>query len=261
MPPFAPSAWAARHCFLAVDLADGTTLAESAAPADACALRAPPNSTFKVALALMAADAGLLASETEPVFTPPPGPVPDRVEARGPQTPRSWIQHSVVWVSQVLARRLGARRVAGYLRGFDYGNGDMAGLKGEAEPLARFWLSSSLAISPREQIGFLSRMLKGSLPVSAAAKALAERLMATASPLEGWQVFGKTGTGSGRRPDGSLDPQRPFGWFVGFLRNEGRTVVFARFLALDTAATEPLGPRARREALDLLGPLLSPPPR
>ena len=133
----------------------------------------------------------------------------------------------------------------------------MGGLKGESEPLARFWLSSSLRISPREQVDFLRRMLKGALPVSPGAVSATERLMAIEEQPAGWMLFGKTGTGNGRHADGSLDRTRPFGWFVGFARKEAHTVVFVRFTALDMASPEPLGPLARRQAIAILAPVLA----
>lgn len=256
----APGAGAARAgtaCFLAVDLASGAVLAEHAAPATACITRAPPNSTFKVALALMGFEAGLLQDADAPVFTPPPGADLSRPQTRGPQTPASWMRHSVVWVSQVLARELGPAKLAADLARLDYGNRDMSGVAGEGDPLIRFWLSSSLRISAREQVDFLSRMLEGALPVAPAAVASTIGLMATDSPFPGWALFGKTGTGSRRHADGRLDPERPFGWFIGFARKSGRTVVFARFLALDERSAEPLGPLARRQALEALRGLLA----
>ncbi|MDI4664996.1 class D beta-lactamase [Xanthobacter autotrophicus] len=249
----AAPARAAEDCFIATDLDTGRVLAKQGL----CATRHPPNSTFKIALALMGYDAGLLKNEAQPVFSPPPGEEPERAEARGPQTPRSWMENSVVWYSQILARRLGPERIAGYLKGFAYGNENMGGLKGEAEPLVRFWLSSSLRLSPREQIDFLRRMLNGTLPVSAEAVAATERLMVIDEQPAGWLVFGKTGSGNGRLADGGLDRGRPFGWFVGFARKEARTVVFVRFTALDIASPEPLGPLAKRQALAILAPVLS----
>ncbi|MFG1268603.1 penicillin-binding transpeptidase domain-containing protein [Xanthobacter sp. DSM 14520] len=249
----AAPARAAEDCFLATDLESGRVLAKQGL----CAARHPPNSTFKIALALMGYDAGLLKNETQPVFDPPEGADLSRPQARGPQTPRSWMVNSVVWYSQVLARQLGPERIAGYLKGFAYGNENMGGLKGEDEPLARFWLSSSLRISPREQIDFLRRMLKGALPVSAEAVTATERLMAIQEQPAGWLVFGKTGTGSGRHADGSLDLSRPFGWFVGFARKGAHTVVFVRFTSLDMAPPEPLGPLARRQAITILAPVLA----
>lgn len=248
----APAARAAEDCLLVTDLETGRVLAKQGL----CAARHPPNSTFKIVLALMGFDAGVLKSESRPVFEPPPGADLDRPETRGPQTPRSWMQNSVVWYSEVLARELGRERMAHYLKDFAYGNENMGGVKGEAEPGARYWLSSSLFISPREQVDFLRRMLKGELPVSVDAVSETMKLMAIDAQPAGWLVFGKTGSGFTRLADGALDRSRPFGWFVGFARKAGRTAVFVRFTSLDVASPEPLGVVARRQTLAALTPVL-----
>lgn len=250
---FSRPALAAEDCFLAAELETGKVLAKQGL----CAARHPPQSTFKVPLALMGYDAGILKSETQPVFTPPPDADTERPQTRGPQTPASWMKHSVVWYSQVLARQLGAERIASYLKGFAYGNENSGGVKADAEPLTRFWLSSSLRISPREQIDFLRRMLKGELPVSPDAVSQTLRLMVQEEQPSGWLLFGKTGSGYARLEDGTLDRSRPFGWFVGFARKEGHTVVFARFTSLDIASPESLGLVARRQVVGALPPVLA----
>ena len=73
----------------------------------------------------------------------------------------------------------------------------------------------------------------------------------------GWLLFGKTGSGYARLEDGTLDRSRPFGWFVGFARKDGHTVVFARFTSLDMASPESLGLVARRQVVGALPPVLS----
>lgn len=249
----APAARAAEDCFIVTDLESARVLAKQGL----CAARHPPNSTFKVALALMGFDAGLLKSDSQPVLTPPPGADTERPETRGPQTPRSWMQNSVVWYSQIVVRELGRERVAAYLKDFAYGNENTGGVKGEDDPGARFWLSSSLNISPREQVDFLRRMLKGELPVSAAAVDETMKIMAIDEQPAGWLVFGKTGSGFGRLPDGALDRGRPFGWFVGFARKDNRTAVFVRYTSLDVASSESLGLVARRQTLGALASVLA----
>lgn len=244
---------AAEDCFLATEVESGRVVAKQGL----CATRHPPNSTFKVALSLMGFDSGILKSESQPVLSPPEGADTERPETRGPQTPASWMRNSVVWYSQLLVRDLGAARISGYLKGFLYGNENIGGLKGESEPLTHFWLSSSLRLSPREQVDFLRRMLKGDLPVSPEAVRETMRTLALPEQPAGWLTFGKSGSGYGRLPDGALDRARPMGWFVGFAQKAGRTIVFVRFISLDMASREPLGLVARRQTLAALEPVLS----
>ena len=83
------------------------------------------------------------------------------------------------------------------------------------------------------------------------------RLMAIEEEPAGWLAYGKTGSGYGRFPDGSIDRSRPFGWFVGFAKKGGHTAVFVRYTSLDMAAPESLGLVARRQTLAALVPILS----
>lgn len=248
-------AQAAEDCLLVTELDSGRVLAKQGL----CASRHSPASTFKIPLALMGFDAGLLKDPRSPVLVTEPG-LQEATGARaGPQTPESWMRLSVVWFSQVLARKLGAERFAAYVRAFGYGNGNVSGDPGRDDGFTRAWLSSSLRISPREQVDFLRRMLKGELPVPPRAITETLRLIAQDAQPAGWQLYGKTGSGELRGADGASDPSRPFGWFVGAAQKEGRTVVFARFIALDTPAAEPLGLIARTQALKALGTLLATP--
>ncbi len=249
----ASPARAGEDCFLATDLASGRMLAEDGD----CAARHSPASTFKIALALMGFDGGILKSAGEPVFVTEPGLASGLPQWEGPQTPASWMRYSVVWYSQVLTLKLGAERFARYVRAFRYGNEDVAGNPGRNDGLTRAWLSSSLQISPREQVAFVSRLLKGELPVTPEAVALTTALMAQPEQPEGWALYGKTGSGTLPGPVGEAVPPRPFGWFVGFVRKGGQAVVFARFLAGTRKAEAPLSPRARAEALAALPALIA----
>jgi beta-lactamase class D len=244
---------AAEECFLVTDLDTGRVLAKQGL----CATRHSPASTFKIPLALMGFDAGLLKSASQPVLEPPAGADTSRAVTRGPQTPQSWMRNSVVWYSQVLTRELGMERIRGYLESFAYGTPNISGTPGREEPIAHFWLSSSLRISPREQVDFLRRMLKGELKVSEKAVTETMALLAQEEQPAGWLLFGKTGTGFSPGGDGLPDPHRPLGWFVGFAQKSGRTAVFARFISLDQKSEESLGLMARRQALGALAAVLA----
>ncbi len=244
---------AAADCLLVTDAQTRTVLAQSGG---ACVARQSPFSTFKIAISLMGYDAGLLQSATAPVLETAPGLADWNAAWRGPQTPQSWMRLSVVWFSQVLTRRLGAERFAAYVHDFRYGNESVGGVTGAPDALTSAWLASSLAISPREQVDFLRRMLGGQLPVSAQAVTKTIALLKQDEAPAGWSLFGKTGSGSARRPDGTVDAHRPMGWFVGWAEKGGRTLIFARFTGLDMPSAEPLGLVARRQALVALEPVL-----
>ena len=61
----------------------------------------------------------------------------------------------------------------------------------------------------------------------------------------GWTVRGVTGTGFQRPSDGTRDPNRQFGWFVGWAERGASRVVFVRLVEDEGAERVPAGIRAR----------------
>ena len=196
-----------------------------------CETRVTPASTFKLALAVMGYDSGFLENSEEPVLPFMKG-YPDwgGDNWRQPTTPRSWMEYSVVWYSQRIAEFLGRERLHDYAAGFGYGNADVSGDPGKDNGLERAWISSSLKISPREQVAFLRRLVNHELPVSSEAMDSAMEIVEGRDIADGWRAQGKTGMAYPRKADGNFDYARPWGWYVGWARRDDRTVVFARLL-------------------------------
>lgn len=237
---------AALDCTLFVDLATGEVLRRDGD----CDRRVTPMSTFKLPLALMGFDAGILAGPRDPVWQyREEFDAPKR--ARKPVDPTIWQTESIVWYSQELTRKLGRKAFARYVTAFDYGNGDVSGLPGKGDGLTHSWLGSSLAISADEQAGFIRRMLLGSVPVSAHAQRMTLAIMPVFES-DGWTVRGKTGSGWDRGREGRYDRSRPVGWFVGWAERRGRTLVFVRLRVGDGPIKGPLGLRLRDEFLRAL---------
>lgn len=202
-----------------------------------CDRRMTPASTFKVALAVIGYDTGVLKNADGPILAYQQGD-PDwggRNWTRD-TNPRDWMRFSVVWYSQRITRALGAEALRRYAQEFGFGNADFSGDAGSENGLERAWLSSSLLISPREQVQFLRRLVQRDLPVSQNAMAQAQSLVQS-HPTAGWQVYGKTGGAYPRKADRLFDEARSIGWFVGWATKDGRTVVFAR-LSLFKTRTE-----------------------
>lgn len=263
--PRAAAAWRAAAAALAIGLAPAvpapastvtlcTIVADAASGAVVheqgdCDRRVTPASTFKIPLALMGFDAGFLEDARTPLL-PFRESDPDWIAAwRQPTDPTGWLKHSVVWYSRRVAESLGRPRFDRYLAELDYGNADGSGDPGRDNALERSWISSSLVISPREQLRFLVRLLEGDLPVSRAAigrtVALVERFPAT----DGWTVHGKTGSAYPRGRDGSFDRARGWGWFVGWAERDGRRLVFARLRQDTQRNAAPAGLRTRDSIL------------
>jgi beta-lactamase class D len=237
----ATRASAATTCTLVIDAATNTTLIRNG---DRCDERVTPASTFKIPLSLIGFDSGILSDANHPAW-----PYKQEYQTwndlwKQTTTPQTWLRDSVVWYSQVLTRRLGARRFQEYVDKFAYGNRDLAGDPGSDNGLTAAWLSSSLRISPTEQVEFVRRMVGRQLAVSRSAIDHTMAIMPLAS-TGGWRVNGKTGTGFQRRADGTNDRDRQVGWFVGWATRAGRTLVFARLVEDDQPERVNAGFRAR----------------
>jgi beta-lactamase class D len=190
-------------------------------PAEACASRLSPNSTFKIAHALAALDSGVLSGKDHKLLYD--GTPVDFSSHGRDHTLTSAVHDSVVWYFQRVATMLGKERERAYLEMLDYGNRD------PSSGLTTFWLDGSLRISPEEQAGFMVRLYQDALPVDKRAmRAVREILIqpqgsvvnATgahpfAAPWpEGTILSAKTGRGSETR------------WVVGHVARASRSWVF-----------------------------------
>ena len=116
-----------------------------------------------------------------------------------------------------------------YLAALGYGNQDISG------GLDRFWLTSSLLISPNEQVQFLSRLYRRQLPFGKRVTEIVERILVL-EERDGVVLSGKTGSGI-------FDDGRRLGWFVGHLQSAGGEWVFA--LTIRGEREDAWGPKAR----------------
>ncbi|MEO3387711.1 class D beta-lactamase [Mesorhizobium sp. CAU 1741] len=220
----ATQAQARQICVLVADAQSGAILHEDGD----CRSRVTPASTFKVPLAVIGYDAGFLKTSEIPELPFKPG-YPDWIEAwKQPTTPRMWMANSVVWYSQRITEALGRQALERYLSDFDYGNADFSGDAGRDNGLQRAWLTSSLLVSPIEQVTFMARLVNRQLPVSRQAMDLAMDVVESRTTTDGWTVHGKTGSAYPRNRDGSFNRARGWGWYVGWASQEDRTLVFAR---------------------------------
>jgi beta-lactamase class D len=237
----AAAAFAATTCTLIVDAATGTTQVRIG---DRCDERQTPASSFKVPLALIGFDTGILQDGARPAWPFREGYADWDPIWKRTTTPTSWLRDSVVWYSQELTRRLGDARFKEYVDRLDYGNRDISGNPGRGDGLTTAWLSTSLRISAAEQVAFMRRLVRQELKVSPSAT---ERTMAImpSVQIDGWHISGKTGTGSRRNADGTNDRNRQVGWFVGWATRGGRTLVFARLIEDDGPEKVRGGWRAR----------------
>lgn len=229
-------------------IADPATRAVLSAEGD-CQTPVTPASTFKLVLAAMAFDAGLLTSAHAPVLPFREGYADWGGAAwRQDTDPTMWMSNSTLWYSQRLAEMLGAEQLGAYARAFGYGNADFSGDPGQGNGLERSWISSSLQVSPLQQAGFVAALIEGRLPISAEAASGAISLVQSAGTVSGWTIFGKTGSAYPRHADGSFDRAHGWGWYVGWAEKDGERLVFVR-LDQDTERHERSGGLRVRDLL------------
>lgn len=234
------AAMADMGCTLVVDYQTADILHEEGD----CKTRRAPESTFKLPLALIGYESGILKDAHNPIWPYKPEYNSNRAEEKQDTDPTRWEKESVVWFSQQITQKLGKKKFQNYVDTLNYGNKDLSGDEGKDNGLTNAWLSSSLKISPVEQVAFVRKLLKHGYALSPRTYDLTIEIVPEFT-AGGWKVRGKTGSGFERKVDGTLNRDLQRGWFVGWAERDSRKIVFAKFIA-DSKKTEGYGgPRAR----------------
>lgn len=209
-----------QGCFLLYDLATKTYL--DAYNPEFCKLQKPAVSTFKIPLAVMGLDAGVLKDENTTFKW---NNEIESIESwNHDQNATTWIANSVIWYSQRITKALGKPKIQSYLEAFEYGNENFSGridnawltiapfIKGEPKP--------TLLISPIEQVEFLEKFWTFRLPAKRSAVDTAQKLMYIEENLKGYKLSGKTGSGY-------LDKNftRRLGWFVAHIETRNKKYI------------------------------------
>jgi beta-lactamase class D len=231
------------HAFLSKDLQNNHILIQEGK----IAKRYSPCSTFKIFLSLIGFEEKILIDEQSPVW-----PFKPEYEAfleswKDPQNPTSWMKNSCVWYSQVLTKLLGMEKFKCYVTKFSYGNMDLSGDTGQNNGLTNAWLSSSLEISPLEQLMFLENLLNGKLPVGEHARDMTKKILFVEELKNGWHLYGKTGSGY-LLNEKREKTQIKHGWFIGWIEKEGRKIIFVHHIEDAKVEEGHAGPRAKEQA-------------
>lgn len=193
-------------------------------PHNRCNQRIAPDSTFKIALSLMAFDQGIINQNTVFKWNGQKGALPEHDRD---QTPRTWLKYSVLWVSQQITPQLGHTRIKNYLADFNYGNQDFSGDPNKNNGLTHAWLASSLKISATEQLHFLNAMLSHKLPINHSAIENTRKNLYLGKLSNGAHYYGKTGSGRHGRNEREANPSKlRDGWFVGFIEQGDQHYIF-----------------------------------
>jgi beta-lactamase class D len=172
-----------------------------------------PASTFKVPNSLIALETGVVEDPDKDVFKWD-GVTRSIAAWNQDHTMRSAIAASAVPVYQEIARRIGPERMQKYVDLLDYGNRNIGG------GIDQFWLTGDMRIDPVQQVDFLDRLRRGTLPISKRSQDLVRDILPTTKVGEATIRY-KTGLLGAERDDPSL------GWLVGWAEKGNQQTVFA----------------------------------
>jgi beta-lactamase class D len=126
---------------------------------------------------------------------------------------------SCVWCYQEFALKVGNEKYLNYLNKINYGN------KSTGKEVTTFWLEGDLAISAREQIGFLRMLYNEELPFSRRNIHLLKQIMLFEKNSE-HSIWAKTGW--------ATSPKQQHGWFVGYLERNDNVWLFANNIDINS---------------------------
>ncbi|HEX8171370.1 MAG TPA: penicillin-binding transpeptidase domain-containing protein [Thermoanaerobaculia bacterium] len=151
----APLLRAAQHdCFLLQRLGEARAYVSDVRE---CAVASSPASTFKIPHAVIALDTGVV---TDPLaLVPWDGSKQDFPVWERDHSLDSAIKWSAVWFFRRTAALIGSERMKAELAKLGYARDSFEG------DVRYFWVTGDLVVSPREQLRFLSALVRGTLPV------------------------------------------------------------------------------------------------
>lgn len=216
-----------------------------------CSREFAPASTFKLALALIGFDSGILETSEAPARPYDPATNAAFDSWKQTITPRLWLRFSVIWYSQWITTALGMQTFQDYVDRFNYGNRDLRGAPGRNNGLTHAWLGTSLKISPIEQLAFLERLVAGRLPVSGAAIDKTKDTVQVFVSSTGLNISGKTGTTWATDEHGNRLREQ-HGWFVGWFTRGDDTYVFVHLIVEESPEWGFASSRAKATVLSRL---------
>jgi beta-lactamase class D len=229
-------------CFLILDLQTGKVVAEL--NPSRCEQRFSPYSSFKIPAALMAFEKGILKDENQVIKWD--GIKRGRAEIDQDLTPLTWMSESAKRVTEWIMPQVGNHAIKSFLNAFNYGNKDFSGGFKDA------WVSSSLKISAREQIVFISNFWNDKLGLTKRTTDLAKKVIFIKKLGKNAELYGKTGTGC-LIGHACLDhADKMIGWFVGVLKTDSKLYVFAGNASDLKSQGPPAGPRMRKSTVEIL---------
>lgn len=212
-----------------------------------CHERFPACSSFKVPLAVMAFDSGILKDEN--VVLSWDGKRGFRPEEKHDHNAKTWMRDSVVWFSQDITPKLGKKKLQKYLADFNYGNQNLS------EGITTAWLTSpskgnkGLNISAYEQVEFMKKLWSDALPVSPRSMEITRKITYLETSPKGFKLSGKTGSNF-------YDKEKKFhlGWFIAHIQKDGQEYIAVTNISDLKPYPKPGygGPRAKQMTKEIL---------
>jgi beta-lactamase class D len=233
-------------CFLLYNIKTGVF--EKVIGEERCRERLSPCSTFKVPLAVMAFDSGILKDENEVLKWD--GKINEREVADHDHNAKTWMRDSIVWFSQRLMPQLGEEKLKKYLHIFHYGNEDMSAGLTHAWLVAPDDEGPALKISAYEQVAFMKALWTGKLLASDRSMRITRDITYLGTSPKGFKSSGKTGSNN-------YGDKRRLGWFVAHMddgKSEYITVVNFNDIS-PTAENSYGGPKAKEITTKILSDL------
>lgn len=173
--------------------------------------RVSPNSTYKIYSGLAALETGSVTAKSSlRGWDGTSYPFPEWNQAQDLNTA---MRHSVNWYFQSLDQSLGTQKLQDFYVLINYGNRDLTG------GISKYWMESSLKISPLEQVMLLKDLHENkwgfqeqNIQAIKASLRIAEK--------SGAVLSGKTGTGM-------VEGRKTNGWFIGSVESGTDLYIFA----------------------------------
>lgn len=197
--------------------------------------RYPAASTFKILNTLIALEEGIFSAGATFKWD---GVAREVQDWNRDQTLESAFRVSCVWCFQQLAAKIGAGKYKQYLAAASYGE-----LRVPFDETS-FWLTDSLTISATEQIRFLKRIYRQSLPFKASSYETLREIMLVEQDQQ-HSLRAKTGWAA------RTDPR--VGWYVGYVETTRGTWFFALNLDTRNPGDLPLRQKIAQDALRAKG--------
>ncbi len=196
--------------------------------------RYSPYSTFKIVSTLIGLDEGIITSKDSTMTYD--GTIYWYDAWNANLNLEQAFKNSCVWYYHQIIYTMSQQTVQEHLNLLNYGNLDISQFNGNASnpqaDLNGFWLSSSLEISPLEQVYLLKMLFEEQAFYSTEHIELVKELMS----IEDINAYGKTGSGGNES------------WYVGFFEHNNENIYFATFIQGEDVS----GAKARELSISII---------